>query len=172
MGRTSPFRQAIARPSKAPDIETHPWYWNPNRIGAVQAPSWFMTRVEEISEILDVRMNPVTRKWGVWARSPRFSHPVCQGWRLLFVHQDAAGGTMPLDERLLARLHYVDMKNSSARVYFDRIQSEAAREKAARERQYEQDTMDLAMERGWDHSRISVSMRGKSNGSKFSDYHS
>lgn len=170
-GRTQQFRQSISRPSRAPEPETHPVYWNPNRIGALQAPQWFMEKVEEISGDLDVRFNPVRRLWTVWVRSPRFIHPMCQGWKLLFVHHDGQGGHAPLDERLLARLHFIDMKNDSSKRYFDRIQSEMERDKASRDRQYTQDTLDLAIERGWDHSRISVSMRGKSNGSKFSNYH-
>ena len=170
--RTNPFRQSIQRSQPKLDPETHPLYWNPNRIGAIQAPSWFMAQVESISPDLDVRLNPVTSKWEVWVRSPRFVHPFCQGWRLLFIHHDTQGQVMPLDERLLGRLHLIDTKNSSAKAYFDRVTSEIAREKARRERQMDQDTMDLALERGWDHSRIQVSMRGQSDGSKFSKYHS
>jgi hypothetical protein len=165
------FTQAIVKGRKQ-DPETHPWYWNPNRIGAVQAPSWFMAQVEAISADLDVRFNPVSRKWGVWARAPKVQHPLCQGWRLLFVNQDTDGSYLPLDERVMARLHLIDMTNTSARAYFDRISAEFARDKAARERQLSQDTLDLAIERGWDHSRIQVSMRGQSDGSKFSKYHS
>lgn len=170
--RTAPFRQQIVRSAPKVEAESHPWYWNPNRIGAIQAPEWFMEKVEEISPDLDVRRNAFTSKWQVWVKSPRLLHPLCQGWKLLFVHHGPSGEVLPLDERLLGRLHLIDMKNSSAKAYFDRIQSEIARDKAARERQRDQDTMDLAIERGWDHSRISVAMRGKSNGSKFSTYHS
>lgn len=154
------------------DPESHPWWWNPNRIGAYQAPAWFIEKVQEIAPELDVRWNGFTRKWQVWVRTPRFNQPICQGWRMLFVHHDSDGRALPLDERLLGRLHFIDMKNSSAKAYFDRLQSEMARDKASRERALKQETMDMAIERGWDHSRIQVSMRGQSDGSKFSKYHS
>jgi hypothetical protein len=169
--RSQAFRQPISRPKVQLDIETHPLYWNPNRIGAIQAPAWFMDQVGGISKDLDVRRNAVTSKWEVWVRSPRFIHPICQGWRLLFIHHDTQGQVMPLDERLLGRLHYIDTQNSSAKAYFDRVVAEIARDKAAQVKARDQETMDMAIERGWDHSRIQVSMRGPSNGSKFSTYH-
>jgi hypothetical protein len=121
------FRQPVAKVTKPADVETHPWYWNPNRIGAIQAPSWFMERVNEIDPELDVRYNPVTSKWGVWVRNSRFVHPICQGWKLLFIHHDQDRQPMPLDERLLGRLHLIDMKNSSAKAYFSRVMSEMER---------------------------------------------
>jgi hypothetical protein len=165
--RLQPFSQQISRSKPKLDVETHPYYWNPNRIGAVQAPEWFMDRVEEISPDIDVRKNPVTSKWEVWVRSPRFVHPMCQGWKLLFVHHDTQGQVMPLDERLLCRLHLIDMKNSNAKAYFERVVAEINRDRERRQRQYDQDTMDLAIERGWDHSRISTA----GNGSKFARFH-
>lgn len=164
-GRTQPFKQAISKPVAA-GPETIPHYWNPNRIGIEFAPTWFAEKVEAIDPNLSVTRNPITSKWQVWYRSPRVQHPLVQGWRLLFVQDER------LDERLLARIHLIDMKNSSAKDYFDRVVAEEKRQAEAREKQFKQDSLDIATERGWDHAKIQVSGRGHSNGSKFSTFHS
>ena len=152
--------------------EFMPHYWNPNRIGARKAPAWFMEKVDRDFADIEIVWNPINQRWQVFSKAPKMQHPLVSGWRLLFVHNGANGEHLPLDERLLARLESIDMhKQGGVGKYFDRILQEMQREKEAKKKQYDQDTMDLMIERGWDHSRIQVSMRGKSNGSKFSDYH-
>jgi hypothetical protein len=159
----NPRRQALGP-------EYNPWYWNPNRIGAVKAPSWYMERVaREFGEDIDIVRNPISERWQVFSRFPKMQHPVCCGWRLLFVHKDVDGSYLPLDERLLMRILATDMtKQGGAKAYFDRIQNEQIRDRERAEKQALQDTIDIATETGWDHSRISTAGRGN----KFTRFHS
>lgn len=164
------FRQAVARP-KPKGPEYNPWYWNPNRIGVQTTPDWFKSQLKAVGEELEVTWNPITHRWYVWSRAPRLQHPICQGWRLLFVNQDIDGAFLPLDERVFARLYAAStMAHGSAKAYFDRIKAEMERDKERAARKHQQDTIDLAMP-SWEHSQIKVGY-GPSNGSKFSTYHS
>lgn len=165
-----PFGRVEPKRARPLGPEYNPWYWNPNRIGAVAAPAWFAEQVErEFGPDIRVVFNPVNERWQVFARSPRSQNPLCAGWRLLFIHNGPSGQRLPLNEILLARLESIDMqKQGGATRYFDRIQAELARDKAIREKDQFQETMDIAMERGWDHSRISTAGRGN----KFTTYHS
>ena len=106
-------------------------------------------------------------KWGIWIRNPRIQNPICQGWGLLFtVAPDR------LDDRVFARLYAASCRRwRDGKQYFDAIEREMARDRAKREHQYTQDTVDAAMP-SFDHSKIQISMCGRSNGSKFADYHS
>lgn len=168
--RSQSFKQAISKP-KAYGREEIPAYWNPNRVGAYQAPSWFMEKLKEVGEELECCWNPVSERWQIFSKAPNLRHPICSGWRLLFIVQDADHNFQPLDERIFARLYAASaMKHGSARKYFDHVIAEMERDKERREQKHYQDTIDLAMP-SWEHSQISVAMRGKSNGSKFSTYH-
>lgn len=167
--RTQPFKITPKR-GPTPGPETNPWWWNPNRVGALQAPPWFMTKLREVGEELDCRWSPVHQRWLVWMRSERVSNRYSQGWKLLFINQEPDGSYLPLDERVFARLYAASvMEHGSAKAYFDRIKAEWDRDREQRERKWEQDTIDRAMP-SWEHSQIKVSGFGKSNGSKFSTY--
>jgi hypothetical protein len=169
--RSQSFRQAIAKP-KALGPETNPWFWNPNQFGIKLAPQDFRKQLKSLGDELEACWNPVIERWQVFARTPKIQHKICQGWRLLFIVKDANGGFLPLDERTLARLYAASvLSNGNARQYFDRIVREMERDKEKRDRQYQADLIDEAMP-SWHHSQISVSGYGKSNGSKFSTYHS
>jgi hypothetical protein len=95
---------------------------------------------------------------------------VCQGWKLLFVHNGPNGEYLPLDERVFARLYSASAAaHGSGKAYFQRIVDEMERDKARTDKQNLQDSIDIAME-SFDHSRIKVGY-GPSSGSKFSKYH-
>lgn len=171
LARKPDFGTNVNRPTFVPGPEHNIWYWNPNRQSIRFAPEEFRARLKrEMGEELDICWNPITERWQVWTKMARVQHPVCHGWRLLFVHQGPDGEYWPLDERLQARLYSCSAQvNGSGKQYFDRIVAEMARDKEKREKQHTQDTIDAAMP-SFDHSKIQISMRGKSNGSKFADY--
>ena len=82
------------------------------------------------------------------------------------------GSYMPLDERFLAALYNASGRRwGNGREYFLAIEREIERDRETRDRARTQEAIDLAMP-SFEHSQISVAMHGKSNGSKFSDYHS
>lgn len=168
--RTTSFRQPIARP-RTLGPEHNPWFWNPARLGVRLAPEDFRQRLHDLGEELEVTWNPVTERWQVFARTPRIQHPICQGWKLLFVHH-LDGAYLPLDERLFARLYAASvLTHGSAKEYFNRIVAEMERDEERKNARQRQDAIDIAMP-FWEHSQIKVSMCGESSGSKFSTYHS
>jgi len=125
----------------------------------------------EMGSELEITWNPINQRWQVWSRSYHINHPVCHGWRLLFIHNGPSGEYLPLDERVYARLYASSAQiHGSGKAYFDRIVSEMEREKSKREAQNHQDLMDAAMP-SFEHSQIQVSGCGKSSGSKFANYH-
>lgn len=164
------FQVPVSKPSKL-DREFNPWYWNPNLIGIEYAPTRFRARLKhEMGEELDCTWNPIQSRWQVWMRSKLVNHPVCHGWKLLFIHQSAEGDFLPLDELVFARLYSCSAeKQGSGKQYFDRMVREMDRVKSRKAKQHRQDTIDAAMP-SFDHSKIQVSGYGKSNGSKFADY--
>ena len=165
-----PFSQEIAKPTRV-GPEHNPWYWHPNRVGVKFAPAWFQAKLHEIDTSLAVTWNPTTERWQVFTRKERMQHPVCQGWMLLFVVQGADGSYCPLDERVFARLYGASARRwGNGREYFMAVEREMERDREVTARRQRQDALDLAMP-SFDHSQISVSMRGHSNGSKFSTYH-
>lgn len=166
--RTSSFQQPVSRPRVIPGPETNPWFWHPARVGARSAPSWFTERLADLGDELACTWNPINERWQIWSRAPRMQHPVCQGWRLLFVHNGPAGEHLPLDERVFARLYAASVhEHGSAKAYFARIQAEMERDKAKQVEQSRQDAVDMAMPY-WEHSQI----KNIGKGNKFSTYHS
>ena len=167
------FSQAVSKPiPKGP--ETSPWYWNPNRVGAREAPAWFQARLREVDPdgLVDIRWNPVSQRWQAFYRNPKINRQVCSGWQLLFIIEDPTDHTyMPLDERTLAVLYQASARRwGSGKAYFHAIEREMERDRERTERRQKQEAVDLAMP-AFEHSQISVAMRGRSNGSKFSTYH-
>ena len=152
--------------------EHNPWFWNPTNVSARLAPEWFRTKLHEVGEELEASWNPITERWQIFSRAPRVQYPLCRGWKLLFVVRGADGEYAPLDERVFARLYNASsMAHGSAKEYFRRVEAEMERDRERRERDWRQESLDRAMPH-WDFSQIKVSMRGKSNGSKFSTYFS
>lgn len=151
--------------------EFNPWFWNPARGSVKTAPPSFTEELAQTDPNLAVTWNPITERWQVWDRCSRVNHKICKGWRLLFIHKDVDGGYLPLDERVFARLYHASSdKHGSAIKYFDRVAAEMQRDREKAEAAALDDTIQHAME-SFNHSQISVSMHGKSSGSKFSDYH-
>jgi hypothetical protein len=168
--REPQVRVPLAKPKRL-GPEHNPWYWHPNRAGVRKAPAFFSDRLHsEMGEELEVTWNPINQRWQIFTRAPRLNHPVCQGWKLLFVHNGPNGEYLPLDERVFARLYSASAAaHGSGKAYFQRIVDEMERDKARTDKQNLQDSIDIAME-SFDHSRIKVGY-GPSSGSKFSKYH-
>jgi hypothetical protein len=168
--RGQEFKQQVAKPVKR-GPEENVWFWHPARVGVRHAPEWFLEPLkDQMGQELDVTWNPMIERWLIWTKAPHMIHPICQGWRLLFIHNGPAGEHLPLDERVYARLYASSARaHGSAKAYFDRICAEYERDKERTERRLQQEAVDQAMPY-WDHSQIKVSGFGKSNGNKFSTY--
>jgi hypothetical protein len=169
----SDFRVALGKP-KVPGPETSPWYWNPNRVGATEAPAWFREKLKEVDPdgYIDVRWNPVDERWGVFYKKPNFNHKLSSGWMLLFPVKYPDGSYMPLDERVLARLYSASARAwGNGKQYFAAIEREFQRAEEKKDQRLREEAIDRAMPH-FEHAQISVSAYGPSSGSKFSTYHS
>jgi hypothetical protein len=90
---------------------------------------------------------------------------------LLFVAENSANEFVPLDARILAACYEQSgFKWGSGKQYWARIEDEAQRETQQRDTERE-DTLDDIGSDQWDHTKIQVSMRGPSSGSKFVNHH-
>jgi hypothetical protein len=164
-GRT-PITNPIVKP-KPLGPEYSPWYWHPSRATSIGPPEWFRKQLHAFDPDLAVTWNPITQRWQVWARCPRFQTAVCQGWRLLFIHHGATRQYLPLDERVFARVYQVDAtKNGGAKQYWNRIEAEFHRDEAKRQAALKQEAIDQAMP-FWEYSQI----KSIGTGSKFATYH-
>lgn len=161
----------VAKPKQL-GPSTNPWFWNPNREPGRRPNDSFAEELHRLDPDLRAVWNPVQERWALWVKSHKVQHPVCQGWRLLFIHHAADGSYLPLDETFLARIYAIDSHRvGDAKKYFDRIVSEMDRDREKREKKFTADSIDAAMP-SWDYSQIKVSGFGKSSGSKFSTFHS
>lgn len=167
----------IEKPSafNRPGPEFHSWFWHPFRVGVRFAPASFMKRVREleITPRIEITWNPIREFYQVWQEDFKINHPICHGWKLLFNVADN-DGYCPLDERVMWKLYDRSIQLNPAngyslKKYWDRIEAEMARDEAAAERKRDDDRIQ-ATNPVFDHSQISVSMRGHSNGSKFANY--
>ena len=85
--------------------------------------------------------------------------------------EDAQNRYVPLDDRALAAVYEQSgFKWGSGKQYWARIEDESRRDHEARDRTREQLVDDVGSAQ-WDHTRIQVSMRGPSSGSKFVNHH-
>ena len=165
--KTAPFKQPLAKPRPL-GPEHNPWYWHPGRVEARVGPPLFMAKLAEIDPNLSVTWNPITERWQVWVRASQVQNPLCQGWRLLFIHWGATHQYLPLDERVFARVYQVDgTHQGNAKSYFQRIEAEFNRDRERKDREWSQDTLDRAMP-SFEYSQI----KNIGLGSKFSTYHS
>jgi hypothetical protein len=163
--KVNPFRQAVAKPEKL-GPEHNPWFWNPRRLHTKRPPESFVRDLKAIDPKLEVTWNPITCRWQVWTESPKLQHPICQGWRLLFVHQGPSREYLPLDERIFARLYWSSVDAwGSAKSYFDHMQSVMLRDK---ERQDLKDAEDGTY-RGQEYLEY-TKVKNTGTGSKFSRY--
>ena len=103
--KSAPFKQTPVRPKALPP-EYNNWYWHPNRGSVRTAPDWFMAKLKDVDPdgLVRITWNPIRERWQVFARDYKVQHPICWGWKLLFVvEQD--GEYVPLDERTLAKIY-------------------------------------------------------------------
>jgi hypothetical protein len=164
------FSIPVAAPPEPP-IEEALHFWHPNRFGVTHAPRDFRKKLKGIHGDLDATWHPVQHRWLVWYRRPRITHKLCPGWLLLFVVEDSEHRYVPLDDRALAAVYEQSgFKWGSGKKYWARIEEEAQRETQIQEKDHEQLVSDVAGDQ-WDHTKIQVSMRGPSSGSKFVKHH-
>lgn len=167
VGRSQQFSQPIQRNRKIPPPESHPWWFHPSRAGTPSGPPSFVAELAAFDPDLAVTFNPYHRYYQLWLKKPSLQTKICWGWMLLFNVPESVG----LDDRVFARLYSASMRKwGNGKRYFDAIQREVEESAAREKRDALQDTIDQAME-SFDHSQIKVSGFGKSNGSKFANYH-
>jgi hypothetical protein len=135
------------------------------------APESFRQQLREIHHDLEATWHPVRERWLVWYKRPRIQHHRSKGWLLLFVVEDSSGDYVSLDTRALAACYEQSgFKWGSGKKYWARVEEESQREQMERDADREQLLSDVGSDR-WDHTRIQVSMRGHSSGSKFVNHH-
>lgn len=161
----------IAAP-KAGDPASATRYFSPNRGGVRFGPEWFRRELHEIDPRLEVTWHPLMERWLIWAKNPEITFWMHPGWQLLFpVQSHPSGAYLPLDARTLAKVYdRSPRKWGNGKQYFDRIVSETRRDYERQQNDRRQHVRDAAGEQ-YDHAQISVSMCGKSNGSKFANHH-
>ena len=154
-----------------PPIEDSLHFWAPSRFGVTRAPADFQRKLHAVHADLDVTWHPLRERWLVWYRRPRIQHPLSAGWLLLFVVENSAHDYVPLDDRTLAACYEQSgFKWGSGKQYWARIEEEAQRDHEKRDATREQLVDDIGSAQ-WDHTKIQVSMRGHSSGSKFVTHH-
>jgi len=90
---------------------------------------------------------------------------------MLFVVEDSEQRYVPLDDRALAAVYEQSgFKWGSGKKYWARIEEQAQRDHEARDKERENLLEDVGSDQ-WDHTKIQVSMRGPSSGSKFVRHH-
>ncbi len=162
--RVNPFKQAVATPRNL-GPEYNPWFWNPARMHTKRADSVFLEKLREIDPQLAVCWNPINCRWQVWTPG-KINHPICQGWRLLFIHQGRDGEYLPLDERVFARLYWSSADAwGTAKRYFDHMQSVIEADKARSDAA----TADQGQYLGQEYLEY-TKVKNIGSGSKFSRY--
>jgi|TARA_R100000963_G_C4624727_1_gene91251 hypothetical protein len=151
----------------APPEEDSLQYWHPNRFGVRFAPAEFRSELKTLHPDLETTWHPLRERWLVWYRRPRIS----TGWLLLFVVENSQQQFVPLDARIFAACYEQSgFKWGSGKQYWARIEEEAQRDHADRDATRDQLLEDIGSAQ-WDHTKIQVSMRGHSSGSKFVTHH-
>ena len=90
---------------------------------------------------------------------------------MLFVVEDSEQRYVPLDDRTLAAVYEQSgFKWGSGKKYWARIEEEAQREHEVRDKDRDNLLDDVGSDQ-WDHTKIQISMRGPSSGSKFVNHH-
>lgn len=160
------FRIAPKRPTALPR-EANPWWWNPSQPGVRGGPTDFEAKLASVDSDLAITWNAYEERWAIWLKNPKNRY----GWTLLFMLKGRNGEYIAPDERTLARLYSASQRKwGNAKQYFDAIEREYWREKERRDKADKQNVIDKAMP-AFEHAQIKVSGFGKSNGSKFSNFH-
>ena len=161
--RGEPFTIPVNQPKgPPPGPEILPWYWHPDREGVQPPPAAFAERLAEIDPDLRVCFSPVHERFLIWVKSPRSKNSLCTGWLLLFIWEDPITKEfMPLTELVFHNIFYIARdKFPRAEAYFERIQADIAKAKAAREAAYQNDRKAEQRER---FSGFQISTAGKGN---------
>ena len=167
---TESFRVPVASQTPPP-VEEELHFWHPQRFGVKFGPNRFRKKLKGIHADLDVTWHPIQHRWLVWYRRPRIMNKLCPGWLMLFVVEDSEQRYVPLDDRTLAAVYEQSgFKWGSGKQYWARIEEEAQREHAVRDKERENLLDDVGSDQ-WDHTKIQISMRGPSSGSKFVNHH-
>lgn len=165
-GRVGSFKQPIQTSHKPLPIETHSWYWNPNRIGVKQAPEWFQEKLGDFKDEVKICWHPLRERWCVFSRAPKINHPVCNGWKLLFIWEDSTG-YLPLDERVLANIwDRSGRKWGNLHEYWLKVEQAIERDREKSERSRDDDVVHSAKEY-YDYTLI----KNIGSGSKFANNH-
>lgn len=166
--RERPFSVPVAK-NQPMGPETHGWYFHPNRPDIRLAPREYVKRLNEAipdSEI-EITWNPIRERWVVWQRAPRIQHPICQGWKLLFI-VEYEGEYVPLDERVLAVLYERSGKKwGNLLYYWDAIEREKERDREKSEK-FRYDDVSHAAGEYYDYMKI----KNIGTGSKFVNHFS
>jgi hypothetical protein len=150
-----PFTSPIAPRPKALPPAALDHYWHPERDGVEQAPEDFRRSLAEVSDKLAVVRPPAgapltkPRAWLVWYKKPAVKHPLCPGWSLMFDwrYKDQP---LPLDNRVIANVWMMSVRAKGADgrelgssiKYFEKIVSDLAKQKAAKEKHHRDDRRD------------------------------
>lgn len=143
------FNYPVNRSPAPLDVAAVMHYWHPDRPGIEEPPPDVAERLLELHEDLRLTRPPANapvpqRCWIVWLKKPLIQHPLCPGWLLLMLWQSpSTGQPLPLDNRLYANLYMASRgKWGSAKKYFDACIDQMKRDKATREKAYQQDRRD------------------------------
>lgn len=161
-----PLNQRTGPP---PGPEILPWYWHPDREGAVPPPAAFAEQLALIDMDLRVCYSPVHERWLVWVRNVARKNSLCTGWQLIFLWEHPiTKAFLQLDELIFHNLYLVSAARFPNAVgYFDKIQDRVAKAKAAKEATYQADRK-TSQKDIFDSFKISTA----GNGSKSALHHS
>ena len=164
--RVNPFTHPISRPKRL-GPEHNPWFWHPNRVDVQFAPDDFRQQIKEIDPSYEVTWNPIRERWQVFARAPKINHPICQGWKLVFV-VEIGGEHIPLDNRTLAKAWDRSARKwGNPNAYFEAILNEIEAAEKTRERDRKREN-DAGSGDYFDYMKI----KNIGHGSKFVNHHS
>jgi len=155
------FGIALNQPTgPRPGPEILPWYWHPDREGALSPPEWFAKRLREIDPDLCVVFSPVHERYILWVKNPRIGHDPdpevrdtiqmlgCVGWQLLMIWEHAETHVpIPLSELMFHNIYLISGERyPNARAYFDRIQEDIRRQIESRDKTFQGERQDFQNE--------------------------
>lgn len=161
-----PLNQRVGPP---PGPEILPWYWHPNREGAQPPPTAFQEQLARIDPDLAVCFSPVHERWLIWVKNAQRVNSLCTGWQLIFLWEHpVTHAFLPLNELVFHNLYLVMASRfPNAIAYFDSIQAEMAKEKAAKEARHQDDRKTTQRE-----FRASLQISSAGQGNRSALYHS
>lgn len=140
---TVPVNQRKGPP---PGPEVLPWYWHPDREGAVPPPAAFAEQLARIDPDLRVCYSPVHERWILWVKNPRIGRMgaaqwLCRGWQLLMLWEHSVTHEfLPLSELVFANVYLISAgRYAGAKEYYDKLMAEAERAKEERSKKFDND---------------------------------